>query len=124
MWIKCDPNPCGGGEDDCAVRAISIVFSVDWDTAYMMLANMGLMMCKIMNHNAVISGVMRANGFNKTVIPDSCPDCYTVEEFCSEHPTGTYVLGTGTHVVAVIDGNYIDSWDSGNEIPVYYYYRQ
>ena len=123
MWIKYDPNPCGGGEDDCAVRAISVVLGIEWDEAYVMLSNMGLMMCKIMNHNAVISGVLRMVGFNRSAISSDCPDCYTESDFCEDHPAGTYVLGTGKHVVAVISGDYIDSFDSGNEIPVYYYYR-
>jgi hypothetical protein len=28
------------------------------------------------------------------------------------------MLATGTHVVAVIDGNYYDTWDSGDEVPI------
>lgn len=123
MWVEFEGNPCGTDEDDCAVRMLCIILDIDWDTAYMMLANMGMMMCKLMNHNAVISAILRQNGFYKRTIPDSCPDCYNVIDFCEDHPNGTYVLGTGRHVVAVIDGDYIDSFDSGNDIPIYYYYR-
>lgn len=119
MWVEYEGNPCGSGEDDCAIRAISIVLDIDWETAYMMLANMGLMMCKIMNHNAVISAVLRQNGFKRIVIPNDCPDCYSVSDFCDDNPSGMYVLGTGSHVVAVIDGDYYDAWDSGKEIPQY-----
>ena len=32
-----------------------------------------------------------------------------------------YLIGTGSHAVAVIDGDYYDSWDSGNEIPAYFW---
>ena len=49
------------------------------------------------------------------------PDCYTIEDFCADHPMGLYVLGTGTHVVTVVDGNYYDTWRSGDEIPQYYW---
>jgi hypothetical protein len=31
-----------------------------------------------------------------------------------------FVIGTGTHAVAVIDGNIFDAWDSSHEIPQYY----
>ena len=124
MWIEYQPNPCARSVGDCAVRAISIALHIDWETAYMMLANAGLLMCEIMNANSVISAVLREHGFYKKAISDKCPECYTVADFCSDHPEGVYILGTGLHVVAVIDGNYIDSWDSGNEIPIYYYYRQ
>ena len=55
------------------------------------------------------------------IILDEYPDYYTVEDFCADHPKGTYVLGTGSHAVAVVDGFYYDAWDSGNEIPIYYW---
>ena len=31
------------------------------------------------------------------------------------------IIGTGKHAVAIIDGNYYDSWDSGNEIPSFFW---
>jgi hypothetical protein len=33
-------------------------------------------------------------------------------------------VGTGTHVVAVIDGDYYDAWDSGNEVIDRYFTRE
>ena len=67
-------------------------------------------------------------GYKRNIIPDSCPNCYTVRDFCMEHPKGKYILfiphsdreGVG-HVVAVKDGNYIDTWDSGNCVPLVYW---
>jgi hypothetical protein len=58
------------------------------------------------------------------MLPNDCPDCYTVEDFCQEHPNGTFVVATHGHVLAVIDGNYYDSWDSGQENPIYYFERE
>ena len=58
------------------------------------------------------------------VILDDYPDYYTVQDFCIDHPKGTYVLGTGTHAVAVVDGYYYDAWDSGKEIPIYYFSKE
>ena len=48
----------------------------------------------------------------------------TVREFAKDHPEGKYILGTGTHAVAVIDGDYIDTWDSGDEVPIYYFQEE
>ena len=28
------------------------------------------------------------------------------------------------NVIAVIDGDYYDSWDSGNEVPIYYWKQE
>ena len=49
---------------------------------------------------------------------------YTVNDFCADHPTGTYILCIDGHVVTVQDGKYFDTWDSGNEIPVYYWEKE
>lgn len=75
--------------------------------------------------NVVWMEALRELGFERYNLPDQCPNCYTVEDFCSEHQEGLYILGTGTHVVATIDGKYYDSWDSGKEVPVFFFkYRE
>ena len=63
-------------------------------------------------------------GYTKAIIPDMCPYCYRVKKFCQDYPEGRYLLAIGTHVVTVIDGNYYDTWDSGEEIPIYYFKRR
>ena len=55
---------------------------------------------------------------------DECPDCYTVADFAAEHPSGTYILSLSGHVVCVMDGDYYDTWDSGGEIPLYYWCKE
>jgi hypothetical protein len=37
---------------------------------------------------------------------------------------GTFVLGTGDHAVTVVDGDYYDSFDSGQMIPIVYYRKE
>lgn len=106
---------------DCSVRAVSKALGVSWDEAHDMLADMSKQMGTIMNDNDVISAVLRMNGFYRESLPDFCPNCYTVRQFARDNPTGKYILGTGTHVVVVINGNWYDSWDSGDEIPQYYW---
>jgi hypothetical protein len=63
-------------------------------------------------------------GFEKFLMPESCPECLTVREFCKQFPEGTYVIGTGHHAIAVIDGNYMDLWDSGDERPTYFFRKK
>ena len=123
MWVQFQNNPCGRSVGDCAIRAVSVALGIDWEEAYIILSNAGLLMCDLPNANSTISAVLRQHGFYRSAISNDCPDCYSVSDFCKDHPDGTYVLGTGNHVVSVMDGNHIDSWDSGNEIPIYYFYR-
>jgi hypothetical protein len=55
------------------------------------------------------------------MIPMECPDCYTLQDFCNEYNNGTYVVATDKHTVAVIDGDYYDTFDSGSEFPLFYW---
>jgi hypothetical protein len=115
-------NPAGRRVGDCAVRAVSKALNIDWEKAYVMLAVNGFIMADIMNANNVIASVLRQNGFYRKSIDNTCPDCFSVKDFCKENPKGTFVLGTGAHVVTAIDGNYYDVWDSGDEIITYVWY--
>lgn len=74
--------------------------------------------------NEVWMSYLHKRGFNRYIIPSTCPDCYTVSKFCRDHPQGIYLLATGTHVVAVINGNYFDTWDSGSEVPIFYFKKE
>ena len=74
--------------------------------------------------NQVWGEYLRLNGYRKHVIPDTCPACYTIKEFCRDHPYGSYLAATGSHVVAIINGDYIDTWDSGFETPVFYFKKE
>ena len=119
MWIQQNPNYLGKHTGDCTVRALSIVLGKDWIWTYIELCIQGLMMAQMPSDNQVWDALLRAKGFERNSIPNTCPDCYTIKDFCNDHRNGIYVLGTGTHVVAVIDGNYVDDWDSGDEVPLF-----
>lgn len=124
MWKEFLNNPCGRRVGDCAVRAISKALDVDWDTSYCLLAVGGFILCDMPSSNGVISAVLKAHGFIRKVLPFSCPDCYTAEDFSKEYNKGTYILGFGDHVAAVVDGVIWDAWDSSNEIPQYFYLKK
>lgn len=124
MWRYFNNNPLGRNVGDCAVRAVSAALNIDWEEAYSMLASNGYLMGDLPQANSVIAATLRKEGFYKAIIPDYCPDCYTAEMFAEDHPTGTFVLGFGNHVAAVIDGEILDAWDSSQEIPMYYFYRK
>lgn len=124
MWIEYNPNPTGRRVGDCAVRAVAKALNTDWETAYAMISSNGFQMGDMPSSNSVWGAVLRQNGFYRKAIPNTCPDCYTAEDFCMEYPKGIYVLGFGTHVATVINGNLYDSWDSSKEIPQYFWYRK
>lgn len=124
MWAEYNPNPISRKVGDCAVRALAKALDTDWETAYAMAALNGFSMGDMPSSDAVWGAVLRQNGFYRETIPNTCPDCYTAEEFCLDHPQGTFVLGFGGHVATVKDGVLYDSWDSSNETPIYFWFRK
>jgi hypothetical protein len=110
--------------EDCYIRAISAALNVDWDTASDMVYEMAKSMGLTSGYDAAWGAVLRRHGFQRAVIPNSCPDCYTVRDFCKDHPSGVYVLKTPGHVLCVKSGQAWDTWDSTGEIPSFYWYRR
>lgn len=124
MWIKYNPNPTGRNVGDCAIRSVAKALNTDWESAYTLVSDAGYAMGDMPSSDSVWGAVLRQHGFYRRAIPNTCPDCYTVKEFCRDNPYGVFVLGFGGHVAAVVDDNLYDSWDSSNEIPVYVWYRK
>ena len=120
MWIEFNINPYGLRVGDCVIRAIAKALNQSWEKTYIDLCVQGFMMGDLPNSNAIFSAYLRHKGFKRHTIED-CPDCYSIEDFCRDHPKGVFVIGTGTHAVCVIDGCYYDAWQSGRETPVYYF---
>ena len=124
MWKYFLNNPTGRNVGDCAVRAVSVALGIDWEDAYNLIADAGYQMGDMPSSDSVWGAVLRQHGFYRRAIPNTCPDCYTAEEFTIDNPHGVYGLGFGGHVATVIDGNLYDSWDSSKEIPQYYWVRK
>lgn len=123
MWVEYNPNPTGRMVSDCSVRAVAKALDISWEEAYMMIVVNGYKMGDMPSSNSVWGSVLRQNGFSRKSIPDTCPDCYTVADFCNDCPKGIFVVGCGNHVATVVDGDLYDSWDSSREIPQYVWYK-
>lgn len=118
-------NPSGRSVGDCAVRAVSKALAQSWEKTFAGLCLEGFVMGDLPNSDTVWSKYLRRSGFRRHLIPDDCPDCMTVKRFAEENPDGIFVLSIpGRHVVTVVDGDWWDSWDSGNEVPEYYFEKE
>jgi len=122
-YIKFQNNPKHKATGDCVVRALSILTGMTWEQAYINVCAQGYKMAEMPSTNSVWGAYLRELGYVREALPNTCPDCYTIKEFCDDHPRGQYAVATGTHVVAVVDGDYLDAWDSGNETPIYFWRR-
>ncbi|MBQ6734833.1 MAG: hypothetical protein IJR00_07990 [Lachnospiraceae bacterium] len=122
-FVYFNPNPKHRRTSDCTVRALCRVLDMDWEQAYINLFSRGLEMAEMPEVGTVFKSILRDHGFKMHVVPDTCPDCYTVMDFAEDHPEGIYVVaidGKTNHVVAVVSKNWYDTWDSGDEIVSWY----
>lgn len=124
MYIQANPNPINNLVGDCVIRGISILTNQSWEDTYWDIVMQGAMMYDMPSSNEVWGAYLKSKGYKKRIIPNMCPECYSIKEFCIDKPLGRYLLATGTHVVAAIDGDYYDTWNSGNEIPIYYFTKE
>ena len=123
MWEKYNPNPKLNRVGDCTVRAITKATGQDWETVYAGLSAVGFTVCDMPSANVVWGLYLKKKGFRRHIVDDRGKDIYTVDDFCKDNPRGTFILAIDGHVVCVVDGDYYDSWDSGQEVPVYYWTR-
>ena len=124
MYISYNANPDGNRVIDCTVRAISTVLNQTWKQTYAGMVVEGMAIYNMPSANVVWSNYLKRKSFKRYIIPDDLPEDYSVRDFCRDNPKGTFLLALSGHVVAVIDGNYYDTWDSGDEIPIYYWHRK
>lgn len=120
-FIEFNPNPKGKVAEDCTVRAIARLTNKSWDDAYLLVCTGGLIEKTMPDQKAAITTLMDILGFENNLLPNTCPKCYTIKRFCRDFPRGRFMVATGSHVVAVIDGNYYDAFDSGNEVLLNYW---
>jgi len=123
MFKFYNPNPEKLLVGDCVVRAISKITGQDWEKTYIDICLEGFEQHDMPSANHVWESYLIRLGFTRRLLPDTCLMCYTVRDFCEDFPTGEYILSTGEHVIAVLDGDYYDTWDSGDELPRYYWIR-
>lgn len=118
-YIKFNPNPLGKNVGDCTVRALSKALDQTWENTFVGLCLEGFMLNDMPSANSVWGSYLRRYGYQRSLAPDDM----TVAEFADEHPDGTYILALSGHVVCIQDNTLYDSWDSSNEIVLYYWQK-
>ena len=102
------------------MNEIAIAENKTWNETYIDLCLTGLMMYDMPSSNRVWNEYLRSEGYTCHAVYD----IDTVRDFCSEYFRGTYIVCTGTRVVAVKNGDYYDSSDCGDEMPIYFWSKE
>lgn len=111
---------------DCQIRALSKALSITWLEAF----DLTIPICRELQTYTIFAcdygktkEAMNRLGFLYTgVSVRKGQKRPTVDSFAKEHPTGTFIVKVAHHVVAVVDGKYYDTWDSGHK-SLYGYYQ-
>ena len=111
---------------DCQIRAFCKVLDIDWLTAF----DLTIPICRELQTYTIFDcnlektkEAMETLGFTYTGISNKKGSTRpTVDSFAKSHPTGRYIVSLARHVVAVVDGKYYDTWDSGYK-SLYGYYE-
>ena len=124
MYVFLNLNPLGLRHGDCVVRAIAKALDQTWEKTYVELCVEGFNFGDMPNSNAVWGAYLQSKGFKRHTLPDTCPNCFTIGDFCKEYPKGTYIVATGTHAACIIDGVLYDNWNSSGETVAYYFSKE
>lgn len=135
MYIYHNENPLGLNVGDCVIRALSKALSYNWFMVHDELSFLSRKMYDMPSSNRVWKQYLRNLGYEEIIAQNTCPQCLTVESFAKSHPFGRYILSTcefskakdniivtASHVVALINGDWYDTWDSGGDVPLSYFY--
>lgn len=111
---------------DCQVRALSKALNISWLEAF----DLTIPICRRLQTYTIFDGnhektveAMQDLGFVYTGISNKKGTKRpTVKSFAASHKNGTYILKVSHHVVACVNGEYFDTWDSGHK-SLYGYYE-
>lgn len=112
---------------DCTVRALSKALNLSWLEAFDIM----IPICREYQVPNIFSApikerkeMMKKLGFDYFPVSNKKGSKRpTVKEFAKEHKNGTYIANVAGHEVAVVNGVYYDTWDSGN-CCLYGYFRK
>ena len=135
MFIRVNLNPYNLDTGDCVIRALALALNYNWFMIHDELSFLSRKMADMPSSNRVWKAYLTNKGFKEEIAENTCPNCLTVEEFAYTHPKGRFILSTaeykkasrnlivtGSHVVALIDGDWYDTWDSGGDVPLSYFH--
>lgn len=126
-WVEYNPNPNNNTKaNDCTIRAYCAAENLEWDAAYDIACRYGKELAFMPNDSSAVKHIVEEEfGYvrHKLSKEDRGEKGMTVNDFAIKYNKGTYLVEVARHLVAVIDGEYYDSWDSGKKKIKGYYVK-
>ena len=108
--IYYNANKFGNHIEDCTIRSISVAEGISWDEAYRKLSDYAR------ERGLMISSVESIEEYLDENYDRLCIDNITVGEFAYYNPHGTFLVTMPGHIVAIKDGNIIDTFDCSDRM--------
>lgn len=115
-WIEYNPNPANNSKaNDCTIRAYCAAENLEWDEAYDIACECGKELSYMPNDKTAVKHVAEDKfGYTRHKLSKE-ERGMTVNDFAIKYNEGTFLVEVASHLVAVINGEYYDSWDSGKK---------
>lgn len=115
-WVEYNPNPNHNTKaNDCTIRAYCAAEKLEWDDAYDIACKYGKNLAFMPNDNTAVKRIVEEEfGYTRHKLSKEERGT-TVNDFAIKHNEGTFLVEVARHLVAVINGEYYDSWDSGKK---------
>ena len=109
---------------DCVVRALTKVMEKTWLEVFDELIPYARELQTMPSDKKCYKVYLENNGFEYSGISNKKGSKRpTVKSFAQNNKSGTFCLRVAGHIVAVVDGTYYDTWDSG-ECCLYGYWKK
>lgn len=114
-WHKFNPNPKARNIGDCTLRSYCAAFGIDWNKAYDIASKIAKDNASMIQYVADKVLIDHFKCEKDDTYKPKAKDRITVNNFAMSHPYGTFILHVRGHQVTVKNGEYWDSWDSGDK---------
>jgi len=115
-WVEFNPNPGKNTKaSDCTIRAYCAAEKLSWDEAFDIAGQIAKDNAWMPNDKALVEKIIIDKFGYEMCKLEKDEKKMTVNEFAIKYNIGTYLVMVARHLVAVVDGQYYDSWDSGDK---------
>ena len=101
---------------DCVIRAFTKAEDKTWVEVFDELVPIARKHQCLLNDKISYQEYLQTHGYTYTGVSNKKGSKRpTVSSFATSHKEGRYVLVCANHLVACVDGNFYDNWDSGSK---------
>ena len=112
-YEKYTPNSVDCG--DCSIRAFTKLYDVSWDEAFDIAGQIAKDNAWMPHDKALVEKIITDKFGYEMCKLEKDEKKMTVSEFAIKYNVGTYLVEISRHLVAVVDGQYYDTWDCGDK---------